>query len=107
MESVGATFNSGLVEYCTTFPIFIDVNVEIHLEMPGNVYIFAWAAGTRNNDRAQKRQSAPTPDDFVLIGKEVQNKSGRSLDLAISEDRAFRDLLVQVRSLCAFFGICW
>ena len=60
MESVGATFNSGLVEYCTTFPIFIDVNVEIHLEMPGNVYIFAWAAGTRDNDRAQKRGISST-----------------------------------------------
>ena len=42
-------------------------------------------------DSARERKSAPTPDDFVWIGKEVQNKSGRSLGSAISEDRAFRD----------------
>ena len=39
----------------------------------------------------RKRESVPTPDDFMLIGKEVQNKSGRSLGAPMSEDRAFRD----------------
>lgn len=38
---------------------------------------------------------ALTPDDFMLIGKEVQNKSGRKLGGRMSEDRAFRD----------FFGV--
>ncbi|KAL9183039.1 hypothetical protein ACHAXT_004826 [Thalassiosira profunda] len=43
------------------------------------------------SENKRKRESAPTPDDIMLVGKEVQNKSGRSLGAPMSEDRAFRD----------------
>ena len=39
----------------------------------------------------RKRESEPLPEDFVMIGKEVQNKSGRQLGTPMSEERAFRD----------------
>jgi hypothetical protein len=31
----------------------------------------------------------PTPEDFILWGKEIQNKSGHSIRLDAMEDRAF------------------
>ena len=41
-----------------------------------------------NNKR--KRNTEPTPEDFVLIGKDIQNKSGRS-GAPLTEVRAFRE----------------
>jgi len=44
-----------------------------------------------NRDSKRKRESHPTAEDFMLIGKEVQNKSGRKIGAIMTEDRAFRD----------------
>lgn len=48
-----------------------------------------------NDNVKRKRMSDPTPTDFILIGKEIQNKSGRKIGSEATEDRAFRE----------FFGI--
>ena len=47
-----------------------------------------------DNNNKRKRNTEPTPEDFVLIGKDIQNKSGRSIGSAAEEERAF----------CEFFG---
>jgi len=45
-----------------------------------------------NNKR--RRETEPSPEDFILIGKDIQNKSGQPIGLASTEERAF----------CEFFG---
>ncbi len=37
------------------------------------------------------RKSEPTPEDFILWGKEIQNKSGRSIGSDTMEDMAFHE----------------
>ena len=54
MEIVGATFTSGLVKNCDSVPIFINVNGNIHLEIPVDMYIFAYNTNTRDTKRSQK-----------------------------------------------------
>ncbi len=44
-----------------------------------------------NVNNKQMRESEPTPEDFILWGKEIQNKSGRSIGSDAIEDRAFRE----------------
>ena len=44
-----------------------------------------------DDNNKQKRNTEPTPEDFVLIGKDIQNKSGRSIGSAAEEERAFRE----------------
>ena len=44
-----------------------------------------------DNNNKRKRNAEPTPEDFVLIGKDIQNKSGRSIGSAAEEERAFRE----------------
>ena len=48
-----------------------------------------------NANNKRMRESEPTPEDFILWGKEIQNKSGRSIGSDAMEDRAF----------CEFFGM--
>ena len=56
-------------------------------------------------DSARERKSAPTPDDFVWIGKEVQNKSGAVYVWQYQRIGPSVIFLAQVLSLCAFFGL--
>jgi hypothetical protein len=44
-----------------------------------------------DDNNKQKRNTEPTPEDFVLIGKDIQNKSGRSIGSAAEEEQAFRE----------------
>ena len=37
------------------------------------------------------RETEPTPEAFILWGKEIQNKSGRSIRSDTMKDRAFRE----------------
>ena len=39
----------------------------------------------------RKRMSDPTPNDFILVGKDIQNKTGRKIGSDVTEDRAFRE----------------
>jgi hypothetical protein len=48
-----------------------------------------------NANNKRMRESEPTPEAFILWGKEIQNKSGRSIGSDAMEDRAF----------CEFFGM--
>ncbi len=48
-----------------------------------------------NNNNKQMCVTKPTPEDFILWGKEIQNKSVRSIGSDAMEDRAF----------CEFFGM--
>jgi hypothetical protein len=49
------------------------------------------ASHHHDNNNKRKRNAEPTPEDFVLIGKDIQNKSGRSIGSAAEEERAFRE----------------
>ena len=55
MESLGDTFIYGIFEHCTYDPIWIDANGNINLEIPSNMYIFAWGTNTRDTKISQKR----------------------------------------------------
>ena len=47
-----------------------------------------------NNEDAsakRKRMIDPTPNDLILVGKEIQNKTGRKIGSKVTEDRAFRE----------------
>ena len=45
-----------------------------------------------NEDNNKRRhETEPTPEDFILIGKDIQNKSGRPIGSASTEERAFRE----------------
>jgi hypothetical protein len=41
-----------------------------------------------------KRDNEPTPEDFIIFGKDIQNKRGRRIGSAVEEEQAFH----------AFFG---
>jgi hypothetical protein len=42
-----------------------------------------------NNKRRRKLE--PSPEDFILIGKDIQNKSGQSNGSSLMEQRTFRE----------------
>ena len=44
-----------------------------------------------NANNKRMRKSEPTPEDFILWGKEIQNKSGRSIGSDAMEARAFHE----------------
>jgi hypothetical protein len=43
------------------------------------------------NEAKRKRISAPTAQDFLLVGKNIQNKAGRPIGSIGTEDRHFRE----------------
>ena len=43
------------------------------------------------NDPKRKRMTDPTAVDFLLVGKDIQNKAGRPIGSAGTEDRHFRE----------------
>ena len=44
-----------------------------------------------NPNNKQMRETEPTPEAFILWGKEIQNKRGRSIGSDAMEDRAFHE----------------
>ena len=44
-----------------------------------------------DDSNKRKHDTEPTPEDFILVGKDIQNKSGRSTGSAAEEERAFRE----------------
>ena len=44
-----------------------------------------------NANNKRMRESEPTPEAFILWGKEIQNKSRHSIGSDAMEDRAFRE----------------
>jgi len=44
-----------------------------------------------DDSNKRKRNTEPTPEDFILVGKDIQNKSGRSTGSAAEEERAFHE----------------
>jgi hypothetical protein len=47
-----------------------------------------------DDSNKQKRDTEPTPEDFILVGvgKDIQNKSGRSTGSVAEEERAFCEI---------------
>ena len=44
-----------------------------------------------DDSNKRKRNTEPTPEDFILVGKDNQNKSGRSNGSSLMEQRTFRE----------------
>ncbi len=45
----------------------------------------------KGNSKKQKRMTEPTARDFLLGGKDIQNKAGRAIGEAGTEERHFRE----------------
>ena len=43
------------------------------------------------NNNKHKCGTEPLPEDFLLIGKDIQNKSGRGIGSSLTEERTFRE----------------
>ena len=43
------------------------------------------------NSNKRRRGTEPSPEDFLLIGKDIQNKSGRGIGSSLTEERTFRE----------------
>ena len=43
------------------------------------------------NSNKRRRGTEPLPEDFLLIGKDIQNKSGRGIGSLLTEERTFRE----------------
>jgi len=52
-----------------------------------------------NPNNKQMRETEPTPEAFILWGKEIQNKSGRSIGSDAMEDRAFHEFFGTVSKI--------
>jgi hypothetical protein len=39
----------------------------------------------------RRRETEPLPEDFILIGKDIQNKSGQNIGSSLTEERAFHE----------------
>ncbi len=46
---------------------------------------------TDMDSNKHRRETEPLPEDFILIGKDIQNKSGQSIGSLLTEERAFRE----------------
>jgi hypothetical protein len=45
---------------------------------------------TNMDSNKRRRETEPLPEDFILNGKDIQNKSSRSIGLSLTEEQAFR-----------------
>jgi hypothetical protein len=46
---------------------------------------------TDMNSNKRRRGTESSPEDFLLIGKDIQNKSGRGIGSSLTEERTFRE----------------
>ena len=46
---------------------------------------------TDTNSNKCRRGTEPLPEDFLLIGKDIHNKSGRGIRSSLTEERTFRE----------------
>ena len=46
---------------------------------------------TDMNSNKRRRGTEHSPEDFLLIGKDIQNKSGRGIGSLLTEERTFRE----------------
>lgn len=68
----------------SSISIYVLLLSSSHLPPPRRIIIM-------DDSNKRKRNTEPTPEDFILVGKDIQNKSGRSTGSAAEEERAFRE----------------
>jgi hypothetical protein len=47
---------------------------------------------TNMDSNKHRRKTEPLPEDFILIGKDIQIKSGQSIGSSLTEEQAFHEL---------------